>query len=164
MDRLSTNASVLVGAGSETTATLLGGVTYLLLSNPQVMANLKTDVRSAFNSADEITITSVNSRLPYMIACLNEAMRMYPPVTSGMVRVIAKGGAVVAGNVLPGGTLVECQQWAMNHSSSHWDSPWTFQPERFLHHKEEEELGTTRDTLEAMQPFSVGPRNCIGRK
>jgi len=164
MDSLTSNAMVLVAAGSETTATALAGVTYLLVSNPSVMATLKSEVRSAFKSVDEITITSASSRLPYMLACLTEALRMYPPVTGGLVRVIAKGGTVVGGHVIPGGTLVECAPWAMNHSSSHWESPWTFRPERFLHDKEEEELGNTKHTVEALQPFSVGPRNCIGRK
>lgn len=34
MDKLTSNAVVLVAAGSETTATLLAGVKYLPLSNP----------------------------------------------------------------------------------------------------------------------------------
>lgn len=166
MDRLSSNAMVLAAAGSETTATLLAGVTYLLLSNPQAMEKLKTEVRSAFNSPEEITVTSVNTRLPYMLTCLNEALRMYPPVTGSLVRVIAKGGATVAGQVIPEGTMVECAQWAMHHSSTHWEEPWKYQPERFLHthnHQESEEK-KKRDTLEALQAFNVGPRNCIGRK
>jgi len=160
MERLQSNAAVLVGAGSETTATLLSGVTYLLLSNPEAMAKLKIEIRNAFNSADDITIASA-SRLPYMLACLNEALRMYPPVTGSLVRQVAPGGAAIAGHVLPGGTGVECQQWSMNHSSSHWHEPWTFRPERFLHDKDN--LIKT-DVTEAFQPFNVGPRNCIGRK
>lgn len=151
---------MLVAAGSETTATLLSGVTYLLLSNPEAMAKLKIEIRNAFYSADEITIASA-SRLPYMLACLNEALRMYPPVTGSTVRQIAAGGATIAGHVLPGGTLAECQQWAMHHSSAHWQDAWSFKPERFLHDK----AGLMKaDAAEAFQPFSTGPRNCIGRK
>jgi cytochrome P450 len=159
MDRLTSNAVFLVLAGSETTATLLAGVTYLLLSNPQVMVELKREVRSAFASADDITIASV-SRLPYILACLNEALRMYPPVTGSLVRIVAEGGATVAGHAIPAGTMVECSQWAMNHSSAHWRDPWSFHPERFL---SKGKIGK-KDTLDALQPFHVGPRNCIGRK
>jgi len=159
MGGLTSNAVILVAAGSETTATLLAGVTYLLLSNPEALANLKIEVRSTFNSAGEITIASA-SRLPYMLACLNEALRMYPPVTGSLVRVIAKGGTTVAGHVLPGGTMVECSQWAMHHSSANWQDPWSFRPERFL---DKGGLGK-KDTFEALQPFSVGPRNCVGKK
>ncbi|KAK3339876.1 cytochrome P450 ClCP1 [Lasiosphaeria hispida] len=160
MGRLQSNAAILVAAGSETTATVLSGVTYLLLCNPDVMEKLKLEVRSAFKSADEITLASAN-QLPYMLACLSEALRRYPPVPSNLVREVAEGGATIAGHFLPGKTMVECQPWSMNHSTSHWEDPWSFRPERFLH-SEEGAFGS-KDVTEALQDFSVGPRNCIGR-
>lgn len=50
----------------------------------------------------------------------------------------------------------------MNHSKENWSEPWGFKPERFLGtSKEALEAG---NRLEALQAFSVGPRNCIGRK
>lgn len=56
-------------------------------------------------------------------------------------------------------TVVACWQWAMNHLPANWEDPWEYRPERFL-----EDIENTRDRLEAMQPFNVDPRNCIGRK
>ena len=150
-----------MAAGSETTATLLSGVTYLLLSNPGKLEKLQLEIRSAFQSAEEITITSA-SRLPYMLACLNEALRLYPPITGSLVREVAKGDATVAGRAVAGATNVGCQQWSTNHSSRHWKDPWNFCPERFLCSERVEPR--TRDTVEAQQPFNIGPRNCIGRK
>lgn len=50
----------------------------------------------------------------------------------------------------------------MNHSKENWVDPWAFNPARFLDDKE-----TAREKgnlLDALQTFSVGPRNCIGRK
>jgi len=98
--RLRTNASLLVVAGSETTATLLSGVTFLLLSNPDKMTKLVEEVRSSFKSDDEITLLSVGN-LHYMLACLNEALRCYPPVPIGMPREVPKGGAQIAGHPVP---------------------------------------------------------------
>lgn len=89
-------------AGSETTATTLSGATYLLLSRPEVLARLTEEVRSSFKSFDDITITSVN-KLPYLQAVLNETLRFYPPLSSGMVRVVPSGGAEIAGHDVPGG-------------------------------------------------------------
>ena len=40
------NSSVLIVAGSETTATLLSGATYYLLQNPTKLARLQDEVRS----------------------------------------------------------------------------------------------------------------------
>lgn len=102
MERLAANASLLIVAGSETTATLLSGATYLLLKHPEAMKKVVEEVRSTFKSEEEITLSSVGS-LEYMLACLNESMRLYPPVPIGMPRVVPKGGAKVAGTFVPGG-------------------------------------------------------------
>ncbi|KAI0878449.1 isotrichodermin C-15 hydroxylase [Hypoxylon argillaceum] len=159
-EKLSSNASILVLAGSETTATTLSGATYLLLSHPDVLEKLKHEVRSSFTDADEININTVGN-LKYMLAILNEALRMYPPVTSGLVRTVPRGGAEIAGHFTPEGTLVEVQHWSVNHSAGNWADPWEFKPERFLDStKEALEAG---NKLEALQAFNVGPRNCIGR-
>ncbi|KAJ8121620.1 hypothetical protein ONZ43_g1973 [Nemania bipapillata] len=159
-EKLSSNAFILVLAGSETTATTLSGATYLLLAHPDVLEKLKHEVRSNFNDASQININSVNN-LKYMLAILNESLRMYPPVTSGLVRSVPKGGAQIAGHFTPEGTFVEVQHWSMNHSKENWADPWDFKPERFLDNsKEALEAG---NKLEALQAFNVGPRNCIGR-
>jgi len=89
-------------AGSETTSTLLSGATYLLLRNPEVLQKLTEEVRCSFDSEEDITLLSV-SKLGYMLACLNEAMRCYPPVPVGFPRIIPKGrGSVkIANEVVP---------------------------------------------------------------
>ncbi|KAJ8131179.1 hypothetical protein O1611_g2446 [Lasiodiplodia mahajangana] len=159
-EKLSSNAFILVLAGSETTATTLSGATYLLLTHPDVLEKLKHEVRSSFTDASQININTVGN-LKYMLAILNEALRLYPPVTSGLVRSVPKGGAQVAGHFAPEGTLVEVQHWSANHSTDNWADPWDFKPERFLgSSKEALEAG---NKLEALQAFNVGPRNCIGR-
>lgn len=154
-EKLAANAFILILAGSETTATTLSGATYFLLAHPDVLARLQREVRTAFKSADDINIASVN-RLPYMLAVLNESLRMYPPVTSNLVRMVPPGGAQIAGRFVPAGTYVEVQHWSINHSDANFTNPWEFNPERFLNPGE-------GDVLEALQAFSVGPRNCIGR-
>ncbi len=99
--KLSSNALILVLAGSETTATTLSGATYLLLTRPEALEKLKEEVRSQFSSVDEINATSVN-KLTYMLAVLNESLRLYPPVVSGLVRLTAPQGSMIAGQHVPG--------------------------------------------------------------
>lgn len=102
MHHLQANSSSILIAGSETTATMLSGVTYLLLSNPDAMKKCVEEVRTSFKSEDEITLMSVNC-LTYMLACLNEALRSYPPVPFGMPRQVPSGGAAIAGEFVPEG-------------------------------------------------------------
>ncbi|KAK3488466.1 cytochrome P450 [Neurospora crassa] len=159
-EELSSNAWLLVLAGADTTATTLSGTTYMLTQHPEVLKRVTQEVRSSFKSVEEIDISSVN-KLTYMLAVLNEAMRLYPPVTSLTARIVPWGGAHVLGEYLPERTIVDIQQWSMNHSKENWVDPWAFNPARFLDDKE-----TAREkgnVLDALQIFSVGPRNCIGR-
>lgn len=74
-DEIAANAVVLIIAGSETTATQLSGATYHLLTNPDTYATLVAEIRGAFASEDEITISSVN-KLEYLIAVFSESFRM----------------------------------------------------------------------------------------
>ncbi|KAH8200960.1 hypothetical protein TruAng_004898 [Truncatella angustata] len=156
--QLASNAAVLIVAGSETTATLLSGATFLLATHPEVLKKLEMEVRSAFKDESEITLTSVSS-LHYMLACLNESLRCYPPVATGMPRCVPRGGARVAGRFIPEGVTTAVWQWAINHEPSCWTDPYGFHPERFLGDPK-----FSNDNLDAMQPFSTGPRNCIGKK
>ncbi|KAI1799559.1 putative cytochrome P450 [Daldinia bambusicola] len=155
--QVAANSNTLIIAGSETTATLLSGAVYLLTTNPDKLEKLTQEVRSAFKNDDEITLTSVG-QLSYMLACLNESLRRYPPVPTGMPRQAPKGGATVMGKYIEEGTVVAVWQYAINHDENHWTDPYSFAPERFLGDPKYK-----NDKLDAMQPFSVGPRNCIGR-
>lgn len=73
------NASAIVVAGSETSATLLSGCTWLLLTHPDVHQRLVKHVREHFGKEEDIDLVSVG-KLSYLLAVLDEAMRLYPPV------------------------------------------------------------------------------------
>lgn len=152
------NASLLVLGGSETTATLLAGTSFLLCKNPAVMKKLSDEVRRAFEKEEDIDLMSVG-KLEYMLAVLDEAMRIYPPVPKQGNRVVPKQGAFVAGKWVPGGTSLEVDQYAANHSNN-FHNPESFVPERWLNPPPPE---FAQDDLAARAPFSSGPRNCIGR-
>jgi cytochrome P450 len=48
---------------------------------------------------------------------------------------------------------------ACSHNTANFQNPFTYDPSRFLGKPEH-----STDRLDAMQPFSVGPRSCIGKK
>jgi cytochrome P450 len=174
-------SSVLIAAGSETTATLLSGVTYLLLKNPEKYAKVKDEVRSAFSSAEEMTLLST-SKLQYLQACLEEALRVYPPVPGMLSRRTSPEGAIIDGVPVPPDvsphraacsqsshiiltahfqTVIAVTQFAAFHSSNNFTDPEAFVPERWLPNPPQKYKGDNRDALQA---FSTGPRNCIGKK
>lgn len=102
------SANALLVAGTETTATTLSAVTWLLLQNPKCLRKVVHEVRSHFNTSKDITIDAVTNELPYMRACLTETLRCIPPVPAGFIRKVPKGGAIVSGHHIPGGCNVSC--------------------------------------------------------
>ncbi|KAJ5679818.1 hypothetical protein N7462_008062 [Penicillium macrosclerotiorum] len=157
IEKLISNAEILIIGGSETTASALSRVTYLLLQNPSAYEKLKDEVRSSFDNQEEITLISVN-RLSYMLACLDEALRMYPPIANGLPRVCPKGGARVLGEYIPENTNISIHQWALYRRQKYFKDPNSYHPERFL-----SDPKFVDDCRDAFQPFHTGPRNCLGR-
>ncbi|KAJ2998876.1 hypothetical protein NUW58_g188 [Xylaria curta] len=150
---LEMNAALIVLAGSETTATLLCGAFYWLGLHPEILEKVVQEVRTSFKSEDEIDLISVGG-LTYMLACLNETLRLYPPTPIGLPRVVPKGGVTIAGQWVPQDTSVAVWQLAAYYSSRNFTRPEEFHPERFLGDPE-----FAKDDLDVLQPFSVGPRN-----
>jgi hypothetical protein len=99
---LHSNGTLFMLAGTETTATELSGLTYLLLKSPEKLDRLTREVRSAFKSIDDMTMVNL-SQLEYLQACIEEGLRFYPPVASGLPRITPEGGAEVCGRWIPGG-------------------------------------------------------------
>jgi cytochrome P450 len=108
---MDSNAFVLMVAGTETVATALSGLTYLLLKNPATMVRLTSEIRNAFQATEQITWQGLQ-QLPYLSACIEETLRLYPPVPTGTARVVPHQGSTVCGSFIPGGvsglSLFDC--------------------------------------------------------
>jgi cytochrome P450 len=94
------NAGLFMVAGTETTATVLSGLTYLLLKNPETMKKLVSEVRGQFRSSDGISMEAIKG-MPYLNACIKEALRMYPPVPIGLPHLTPREGSTICGHYVP---------------------------------------------------------------
>ncbi|KAF4636467.1 hypothetical protein G7Y89_g1609 [Cudoniella acicularis] len=130
-DEIESNSSLLILAGSETTATFLSGITYNLLRAPDVLKKLTDLVRTTFTTESEINILSVQ-KLDYFTACLEEGLRMYPPIPSGLPRTTTAEGNIICSKYVPPGTTVSVQQWTTYHSPENFTDPELFVPERWM--------------------------------
>lgn len=97
--------------------------------------------------------------LPYLHAVLEESLRIYPPASLALGRIVPHGGSVINGKTIPAGTGVGISAWAASHSEHNFVDPDAFVPERWLGDKR-----FAKDDKQASQPFSVGGRNCVGKK
>ena len=171
----------LIVSGSNTSATMLSSATYCLTKDPKVLRRLSEEVRGAFPIENKITISST-PKLPYLLAVLEESMRLHPPVPISLRRVVPPGEATVGGHWVPGGVIplatratrgnsqrltssplqmiVGIPQLAPDRSSLHFAEPTSFIPGR---HLPTHDPKFENDSKAILQPFSFGPRNCIGR-
>jgi cytochrome P450 len=151
---ITANASILIIAGSETSASALTAAAYYLGKSPACMEKMMTEVRGAFVNESDITADKC-ARLKYLNAVIEEILRIYPPAAAGAPRY--SPGFVVDGVYIPRGMTVSVDTWTIHHDPRYWKDPHTFRPERWLDNDPE-----NTDVLEASQPFLWGPRSCLG--
>ena len=99
-DEIGENSNILIVAGSETTAFLLSGTTYYLLKYRETYKKLVTEMRSACEKESDINLTAVSS-LKYLLACLDEGLRLHPPVPSALGRDVSWEAMRLKGTSFP---------------------------------------------------------------
>lgn len=158
---INVNAFSLSIAGSESTATALSGAAFFMLTNQPVYQRLVEEIRSAYTVEEDITLASTHN-LEYLGAVITETLRMYPPVAITMPRCVPKGGETITGEYVPAGTTVGVPHYSTYHHPDNFYQPESFLPERWLPLTRDSPR-FANDNKECMQPFSFGPRNCLGK-
>ncbi|KAL9067843.1 MAG: hypothetical protein Q9157_006676 [Trypethelium eluteriae] len=151
---IAAEVSVFLDAGSDTTAIALTHVLYLLLKNPEKLARLRESLK-ACGQLDIPWYDAVKQNA-YLRACLDESLRLLPPVSAGLQRKTPPGGSSVGGKWIAGNTLVSTSAYIAHRNPEVFPDPEAFLPERWL-----------KDDANEMQKyfiaFSAGARGCIGR-
>ena len=96
-----TNSVLLVAGGSETTSTCLSSLVYYLCKTPRVQTKLRKELHDAFPASENITIRET-SAIPYLCACVDEALRIFPVASYITPRVTPKGGHQISKEWVPG--------------------------------------------------------------
>lgn len=105
-DEMYANSDVFMVAGTETTGTLVSGLTYYLLTNPEKLSRFVSELRDAIPSEDEISIQNLQN-LKYMNACIEEGLRLYPPAVEGFPRLTPAGAmTTIDSHEIPPGVCI----------------------------------------------------------
>ncbi|RFU25703.1 hypothetical protein B7463_g10633, partial [Scytalidium lignicola] len=157
MEEMEVNAATLIIAGSETISTTCSGACYYLCKSPALMKQICDEIRGTFKFEEEINMTSVQ-KLKFLHAVLMEGMRLFPPAPAGAPRLTPPEGEMIGKYFVPGNTTVMISQLAAYINPNNFVNPLKYAPERWLG----DPMYDT-DVKEVFKPFSVGPRNCIGK-
>jgi cytochrome P450 len=167
-ERVLVMATSMAFAGSETTAISLAATFYYLLRNPASLTKLRAELdqavtdgrlRPVIDSKGMVTWAEAQ-RLPYLDACIKEAFRLHPAAGLPLERIVPESGAEIAGQFVPGGTIVGCSAWVLHKREDLFGSEVdVFRPERWT-----EAAPERRKEMEGhMFQFGMGSRTCIGK-
>ncbi|HEX3883464.1 MAG TPA: cytochrome P450 [Stellaceae bacterium] len=150
-DELADQVATVVVAGHDTTASALFWALYLLARDPE--AQERAAEEAAGVDLDPDRAAESLSRLTWVRAVVDEALRLYPP--SFVIVRQALGDDRVEGLAVPAGSMILISPWVLHRHRALWDEPERFIPSRFL-------PGAPTPERFAYLPFGVGPRTCIG--
>ncbi|KAH9035424.1 high nitrogen upregulated cytochrome P450 monooxygenase 2 [Lactarius hengduanensis] len=147
-------------AGSDTTSSALTAVLYYLLCNPAAYERLQAEVDGAFPGGEEPLDVTKLSQMEWLNGCINESLRLQPPVPGGSQRRVDKGkGAKVLGNlIIPEEAQLCLHTYSIHRDPRNFHTPEAFLPERWLNTAPAGEHNTA-----AFFPFSYGPTICAGK-
>ncbi|THV85399.1 cytochrome protein [Aureobasidium pullulans] len=149
--------SAIIDAGADTTAIALSGVLELLIKHPSHLATLREEIDHALDSDEVVASYDKIKNLPFLRACLDEAMRLIPPTSAGLPRRTPPEGARIMGHWIPGDTSVSMPIYTAHHDKSAFPNPEEYNPQRWM------DPDQRRRMESCFIPFSTGGRGCIGR-
>ncbi|TDZ39238.1 FAD-linked oxidoreductase apf9 [Colletotrichum spinosum] len=156
-------SATLVVAGSDTSSTTLAATMFYLSGNEKAYTRVCEQIRSTFKNVDEIRLGAKLSSCFYLRACIDEALRMSPPVGGALWREVRQGGMTIDSLWVPEGIDVGTGIYSLHHHASYFESPYEYRPERWI----VGEGGSTQESVELARssffPFSSGPRSCVGK-
>ena len=155
-------AELQILAGSDSTTTILRSTLFLLLANPVAYSKLRAEIDANVESISyPVMKYNEAQKLPYLIACIWEGLRMYPPLFGLKGKCSPPGGETVKGVYYPEGIeMAICDEAMCRNSDVFGDDAQVFRPERWIEADVETKKRYTRvvDSI-----FGSGRFLCLGR-
>lgn len=167
-DELVSESLLQILAGSDTTATAIRATMLFLIANPSTFRTLQNEIDAAVKAgqvSSPLIKASEAQKLPYLQAVIKEGMRIWPPVTGLISKVVPPEGDIVEVDgkkmFLPGGTNVGYCAWGVHHDRDVFgEDADVFRPERWLA-PEGERLARMQRTAELI--WGYGKYQCLGK-
>ncbi|EFX03427.1 cytochrome p450 monooxygenase [Grosmannia clavigera kw1407] len=146
----------VMATGHETTASALTWATLALSQNPHVVEKLRAEAEPLYQRDSSLDFADIE-HLHYLDYFLREVVRVYCPV-SGIPREAIED-VVIAGQLIPKGTIVMPVPAVIQHNPSIWgEDASQFDPDRWGRIS-----GGASENTYAWAAFGHGPRSCIGK-
>lgn len=161
-DELISEALTQLIAGSDTVSNTACAVIYWILDgerrNPgKVVPRLQAELDEAVHADPSIAMHGEVKNLPFLRLCIDEGMRLHSTSAIGLPRIVTeKGGVMCENEHFPEGTVLSVPSYTLHHTEAIWGPDVEeFKPERWLDATPEQRM--------SFNPFSYGPRACVGQ-
>ncbi|KAK8133243.1 hypothetical protein PG999_001416 [Apiospora kogelbergensis] len=156
VQRLGSEAQVVMGAGTVTTARTMDYLVTMLLLNGEARQRLEKELREPMKDFPaSMPPVAELYQLPWLQACIKEALRISPGLTHRLPRVFPDVDLVYKDWVIPRGTPVGMSAWYMHRDPDVYECPQEFRPQRWLEN-------VTPAMHRNFVPFAKGSRRCLG--
>ncbi|KAK8867562.1 cytochrome P450 E-class group I [Apiospora arundinis] len=148
-----------VAAGSDTVSSGVQAFLYFMMRHPDAWRRARQEMEDAGLEEREGVISFADTQgLPYLQACLKEALRIFGPGAMGLARRAPPGGLEIGGQTFPEGTILSVHPWVIHHSKEIWgNDAREFNPDRWL-------SGAAAAKLDKdYMPFGLGYASCPGQ-
>jgi cytochrome P450 len=129
-------ATTSVGAGADTVSCALQSFVYHMIRHPTAWQRVRDEIDAARKEGfctDRVVLFDHAQKLPYLQACIKEAMRVFGPVPMGLPRVAPREGIRIGDRSFPAGTILSINPWVMHHSKEIWGpDAQEFNPDRWF--------------------------------
>ena len=159
---------MMMNAGSDTTAAALTSTVWFLLNNPKALTRLREELTPMWEShgvhlsvEESMYKYEQVKDLPFLRACIDESLRLRPPIAYQLPRLVSKPVTIAGHELLPG-TVVAVAPYSVHRHPSLYRAPDEYRPERWVDF--DEGFPEQREDLKKYNiVFSQGSRACIGR-
>lgn len=143
-------------AGSDTTAVSLSSVMWHLATNPSVLSQLRQELDASIAEGKmtrEKIMFKESQELPFLQACIKEALRMCAATGLPLWRVVPQGGVEMLGHYFPAGTEVGINIWVAHYDEDIWGRDVKeYKPQRWI--EAQADAGRLREMENAFMPVS----------
>lgn len=162
-------------AGTETVSTTVVAALLNLTNHPELLRQVQRELIADSEAMNELKHSQL-AQAPLLNAVVNETMRLAPSVPHALPRTVPALGTHISGHFLPEGVCLEhdaClnllltieqtgvnfNQYAAYRDPNNFSMPTDFKPQRWM-----DPTSVEVHNSAVFNPFSVGPRNCIGKQ
>lgn len=152
---------IAILAGSDSTAIALRAVFYFLMKTPAAYKRAQEEIDAAVarRALSSPVKYAEALKLPFLCACIKEAMRLHPSVGLSLQRYAPTEGISLCGTLIPKGYRVGVNAAVVQQDTSTFGADaHEYKPQRWLTGDED-----VRALERAMLIFGAGTRTCLGK-